>query len=244
MSAILREVKNRALSDDVADAVREAIFSGKYLPGMPLREMHLAKELGVSQKTVRDALVKLERYGLVVRVPNTETTVTRHSRREVRQRLELRATLEEVAALAAAKRMAKSDYDTLESLLRTLTEHCRAKRHFETAQADLEFHRYIWACADNETLYGLLDQLAVPLFAFVSIMRSLTHIESQHTPQLHRELLAALRSKQATRIKRAVREHHANSYDSFLNSDAESLEEMLAKPPSRAARLVEYVGGK
>jgi DNA-binding GntR family transcriptional regulator len=229
MGTILQQVKNRSLSDDVADAVREAIFSGQYPPGSPLREMHLAKELGVSQKTVRDALVKLERYGLVVRVPNTETTVTRHSRREVRQRLELRATLEEVAALAAARRMKEPDYAALETRLQTLTAHSRAKRHFETAQADLEFHRYIWSCADNETLYGLLDQLAVPLFAFVSIMRSLTHTESRRTPELHRELLDALKSKQPPRIRGAVRSHYANSYDGFLNSDAESLQEILSK---------------
>lgn len=56
MGTILQPVKNRSLSDDVADAVRDAIFSGQYPPGSPLREMHLAKELGVSQKTVRDAL--------------------------------------------------------------------------------------------------------------------------------------------------------------------------------------------
>ena len=75
----------------------------------------------------------------------------------------------------------------------------------------------------------LLDQLAVPLFAFVSIMRGLTHKETQRTPELHRELLDALQSKQPARIRRAVRGHYANSYDSFLNSDSESLQEMLTQ---------------
>ena len=69
----------------------------------------------------------------------------------------------------------------------------------------------------------------MPLFAFVSIMRSLTRLETKRTPELHRELLDALKSKQAARIKRAVRGHYANSYDGFLNSDVESLEDMLMK---------------
>src|SRR5262245_15332610 len=128
MSAILKPVKNRSLSDDVSDALREAIFSGRFRPGSALREMHLAKELDVSQKTVRDALVKLGRYGLVVRVPNKETTVTRYTQREVRQRLTLRATLEEIAALEAAKLMKESDYAALENKLRTLTELCRGDK--------------------------------------------------------------------------------------------------------------------
>ncbi|MFN0120025.1 MAG: GntR family transcriptional regulator [Blastocatellia bacterium] len=229
MSAILKPVRNRSLSDDAADAVREAIFSGKYRPGSPLREMHLAKELDVSQKTVRDALVKLERYGLVVRVPNKETTVARHSRREVRQRLTLRATLEEMAALEAVKLMKEADYAALDDKLRLLAEFCRGDRYFEAAQADLDFHRYIWARAENETLYAMLDQLSVSLFAFVSIMRSLCNTGIEFTAEQHRELLDALKSKKPARISRAVRGHFANSYDDFLNSDVESLEEMLAQ---------------
>ena len=229
MSGVLKPVKNRSLSDDVSDAVREAIFSGRFRPGSPLREMHLAKELDVSQKTVRDALVKLERYGLVVRVPNKETTVTRHSRREVQQRLDLRATLEEMAALEAAKLMKAEDYDALDGKLHLLTGFCRDERYFEAAQADLDFHRYVWARADNEMLYSMLDQLAVSLFAFVSIMRSVCHTGMELTADQHQELLDALKSRKAARISRAVRGHFANSYYDFLNSDVESLEEMIAR---------------
>jgi DNA-binding GntR family transcriptional regulator len=225
----LKPVKNRSLSDDVAATLREEIFAGRFKPGMPLREMHLAKELDVSQKTVRDALVKLERYGLVVRVPNKETTVTRHSRREVQQRLELRATLEEVAALRAAKLMKDADYALLENLVHSMAEYCSQDKYFEAGQVDLDFHRYIWERADNETLYTILDHLTVPLFAFVSIMRSISHTGMTHTAAQHQELLDALKSKKAARISRAVRGHFANSYDGFLNSDVESLEAMLMK---------------
>lgn len=229
MSTPLKPVKNRSLSDDVADTLREAIFSGRFMPGAPLREMHLAKELDVSQKTVRDALVKLERYGLVVRVPNKETTVTRHSRREVQQRLELRATLEEIAALRAAKLMKDADFAHLKALVDLLSEYCRQEKYFEAAQVDLDFHRYIWERADNETLYAILDHLAVPLFAFVSIMRSISHTGMKQTAKEHQQVLDALKSKKAARISRAVRGHFANSYDGFLNSDVESLEAMMAQ---------------
>src|SRR5215475_13455034 len=105
MNVTLKPVKNRALSDDVFETLRDAIFSGMLKPGDSLRELHLAKELSVSQATVRDALVKLERFGLVVRVPNKETVVTRHSRREIRERIAIRATLEEMAFVDAADAM-------------------------------------------------------------------------------------------------------------------------------------------
>ncbi len=40
------------------------------------------------------------------------------------------------------------------------------------AQADLEFHRYVWQCSGNETLCSLLEQVTAPLFAFISVLRS------------------------------------------------------------------------
>ena len=62
-------------------------------PGDPLRELHLARELGVSQATVREGLVQLERLGLVVRTPNIGTHVTKLSRQEIEERVELRKLL-------------------------------------------------------------------------------------------------------------------------------------------------------
>src|SRR5262245_44005352 len=152
MSVSLKPVKNRALSDDVFETLRDAIFSGRLKPGDPLRELRVAKELAVSQATVRDAVVKLERFGLVVRVPNKETIVTCHSSREIRERVAIRATLEEMAFLEAARALTEEDYEALEGKLRRVSDSFKRKEDFEAAQVDLDFHRYYWRRAGNETV--------------------------------------------------------------------------------------------
>jgi DNA-binding GntR family transcriptional regulator len=227
MSVTLKPVKNRALSDDVFETLRDAIFSGRLKPGDPLRELRVAKELSVSQATVRDALVKLERFGLVVRVPNKETIVTRHSRREIRERVAIRATLEEMAFVEAAHFMTEEDYAALEGKLRRISDSFKRKEYFDAAQFDLDFHRHVWRRSGNETLAEMLDYLTTPLFAFISILRSVGAGELKDVVAPHEDLLAALRSKKASRIRRAVREHVIGSYNGFLNSGVESLEEML-----------------
>jgi DNA-binding GntR family transcriptional regulator len=227
MSVSLKPVKNRALSDDVFETLRDAIFSGRLKPGDPLRELRLAKDLSVSQATVRDALVKLERFGLVVRVPNKETIVTRHSRREIRERVAIRATLEEMAFVEAAEAMTEEDYAALEGKLRRVSDSFKRKEYFDAAQFDLDFHRYIWRRSGNETLAEMLDYLTTPLFAFISILRSAGAAELKDVVAPHEDLLAALKSKKASRIKQAIREHIIGSYNGFLNSGVESLEEML-----------------
>jgi len=236
MRVSLKPVKNRALSDDVFETLRDAIFSGRLKPGDPLRELHVAKELSVSQATVRDALVNLERFGLVVRIPNKETIVTRHSSREIRERVAIRANLEEMAFLEAARALTEEDYAALEGKLRRVSDSFKRKEYFEAAQFDLDFHRYIWRRSGNETLAEMLDYLTTPLFAFISILRSVGAGELRDVVAPHEDLLAALRSKKASRIRQAVREHIIGSYNGFLNSGVESLEEMLQ---GRNAELAE-----
>ncbi|HKX33264.1 MAG TPA: GntR family transcriptional regulator [Blastocatellia bacterium] len=227
MKVTLKPVKNRALSDDVFETLHDAIFYGRLRPGDPLRELHLAKELAVSQATVRDALVKLERFGLVVRIPNKETIVTPHASREVRERIQIRATLEELAFLEASGRLTDDDFVVLEEKLRSLTDSFGRREFGSAAQYDLDFHRYIWQRSGNDLLCEMLDYLTAPLFAFISMLRSVGAGRLKEAMPPHEDLLAALRSQQPSLIRQAVREHVMDSYHDFLDSGAESLEKVI-----------------
>ena len=66
----LTPIRAGSLRQQVQERVFEAILAGHFLPGDPLRELDLARDLRVSQATVREALLRLESTGLVVRVPN------------------------------------------------------------------------------------------------------------------------------------------------------------------------------
>src|SRR5262249_32457724 len=58
-------IQRRSTTEQAADAVRQAILSGRLLPGTPLRESALAAELGVSRSTLREAARTLDSEGLV-----------------------------------------------------------------------------------------------------------------------------------------------------------------------------------
>src|ERR1700747_358829 len=58
------------LSDEGGDRIREAILMGQFAPGDRLREEQLAEALHVSRGPIRNALLQLEREGMVVRRPN------------------------------------------------------------------------------------------------------------------------------------------------------------------------------
>src|SRR5271166_4846796 len=97
-SARLKPIRNATVKSQVASILREAIFSGKVGLGEALRELHLARELGVSQASIREGLHELEVAGLVVRTANIGSRVTTLSSDEIRGRLQVRLALEEIAA--------------------------------------------------------------------------------------------------------------------------------------------------
>jgi DNA-binding GntR family transcriptional regulator len=214
----LQPARNSTLKFTVARAVRDAIFAGRFGPGDALRELHLAKEWNVSQPTVREALLEIEKQGLVVRTPNVGTVVTNLSSDEIREQIELRLLLEKVAAVKAAARMQPADFRELEQRLAALTAAVAANQYFEAAQADLEFHRQIWACSGNRSLARALDQVAVPLFAFVSILRSAGSHDLIRVMSSHAAIVEALRLRDRARIEEVIAQHGQDGYREFLNS--------------------------
>ena len=71
----LQPIRDSFLKEQAAAAIRAAVFGGQFGPGVALRELHLARDLRVSQPTIREAPLDLEGEGLVIRTPNVGTAV-------------------------------------------------------------------------------------------------------------------------------------------------------------------------
>jgi DNA-binding GntR family transcriptional regulator len=210
----LKPLKEASLRVQVARTIRQAIFSGQFPPGAQLLEMHLARDLGVSQTTIREALVQLEQAGLVNRIPNKGTSVTTVSPEEVRRRLTIRTLLEGLAWVTAASRMRSKEFEHLEKLLdriRAATEISSQK-----AEAELAFHRYIWEQSGNATLVRMLDLVTPPLFAFITPMRKHQLKDVKKLDRAHEEVLLALRRGDPEDLTETLREHLESSYGKFL----------------------------
>ena len=92
----------KPLRDVVFENLREAILEGKLEPGQRLMEVQLAEQLGVSRTPVREAIRKLELEGLVVMLPRKGAYVADVSLKDIIDVLEIRSTLEGLAAYLAA----------------------------------------------------------------------------------------------------------------------------------------------
>lgn len=224
----LQPLKNGLLAGRVAETIRHAIFSSHFQPGAQLLEAHLARDLQVSQTTVREALVQLDQIGLVVRFPNKGSFVTKLSEAEIRDRLAIRWLLEGLAWVEASKRLTDEDYAELERILdNDLANAVREDDFPRAADVELGFHSIIWQRSGNPTLAETLSHLTPPLFVHATRQRRDMGVSNADSCERHRAILEALRTKSPVRIQQRLNEHFG-AFESLFEPPGEAVE-ALAK---------------
>jgi DNA-binding GntR family transcriptional regulator len=158
-----------ALPDQVADLLRGMIISGKWHPGQRIVETRIARELGLAQPTVREALGKLEEAGLVVRTQNSGCSVTQLTASEYSQIFRVRMTMECLVVEMLIENRSAAQAAELKAALHALKAAAADRSVENFYRADLELHRTMWRLTGNKFLEKVLAQVVVPLFAFAMI---------------------------------------------------------------------------
>ena len=157
------------LTQLVVEALREKILNGAIAPGERLVESRLSEEFSVSRMPVREALRQLAASGLVTIEPRRGATVTAFQTTQLRELVEVRATLEALNAKLAAQRHDPEQIAKLNALLEEGTRLASNHDDLETlAQLNRRFHDSLGHIAANSVLQEVMlilrDRTAV-LFA-------------------------------------------------------------------------------
>jgi len=143
----------------VVDSIRDRILSGAYEPGERLVEAHLSTELGVSRMPVREALRVLAAEGIVAIEPRRGATVATYSAEQIRELVEVRATLEALNAKLAAKRHDPDHIRKLEQILATGSKNSEKTELAKLNQDNNTFHEALADGAANTTLREMVRSL-------------------------------------------------------------------------------------
>jgi DNA-binding GntR family transcriptional regulator len=194
----------------VAASLREEILSGELGPGTKLVEVDLAQEYGTSRGPVREALRELAREGLVAelaRVGAFVSTLTGHDLSEV---YGVREGLELIACRATVERASDKEIEALEvHLVAFEGSWQKGAGYLESAVHDLAFHRGIVALSGNGRMAGMYDQmLAQTMLLLRAAAEESPHLHEEMRPAAHRDILDALRARDAERAARAIDAHY------------------------------------
>ncbi|HVJ80484.1 MAG TPA: GntR family transcriptional regulator [Planctomycetia bacterium] len=188
----------------VRRTIVERIVAGVYQPGDRLIELQLARELGVSQAPVREALRELEAARMVESTPHRGTRVRVESAKEMRDAYFTRGILEEGAARGAAKAF-KGKAVALRAACEAIIAAAEAGELPEQAAANQTFHRMIVAAAGNEVLLRLWDELAFETRTRVRLARD--GAKRVADAKTHRPIVDALEKGDGRSAGKLLREH-------------------------------------
>lgn len=197
------------LRDVVFNTLREAILKGQLAPGERLMEIRLAERLGVSRTPIREAIRKLELEGLVLMIPRKGAEVAKISTKSLRDVLEVRRSLEELAIELACQRITEAQLEELEKAKEVFAEALKTKEVMHIAESDEKFHDIIYQATGNVRLVQILNNLREQMYRY-----RLEYIKYEEKRQVlmieHERILKAVKTRNIPEAKAAVREHIDN----------------------------------
>ena len=189
---IFQKIERKSSRNKVYDAIRDAIFSGKLLPGQRLTETQLAEDFNVSRVVIREALQQLAHDGLVVQNSYKGTNVVLLRSKEVNEILSVRVALETEAVRQAKPLLTEDDKYELKRLVKEVDSTQEPYLH---TRLDSQLHEKIWELSGNQTLKRILIHLTAPLFAMSVIVRQSKQFDPRSekaTYGKHEELIEAI----------------------------------------------------
>ncbi len=203
--------RRRGLADEVADRVRDAIFGGAYPPGAQLREVELSEALGVSRGPVREALLKLEREGLVRSEWHRGAIVTTLSDVDVAELDSLRSALEQLAVRLVVANAPETELAAIDEVVDRMD---RARDEHEMVRCDIDFHDAVYAASGHRRLVEAWQAIRsqVHLFLLTRIGVSSDGYRA-NIPAEHRRLASALRARDGERALELFAVHRGQALD-------------------------------
>jgi DNA-binding GntR family transcriptional regulator len=206
------KLNNRPLYEDVADRLREQIFSKQLPPGSWLDEQNLADQFGISRTPMREAIKVLASEGLITIKMRRGAYVTEVVRRDLEQIFTILSLLEGQAAKEAATKATEAELNLLDHLHHRL-ETAAADRDLEQFfEINVKFHELIQEIAGNRWMNGVIADLRKVLK--LHRRDSLTSTgRLQNSLVEHREILRALLQRDEMAAESAMRIHLANGLE-------------------------------
>jgi DNA-binding GntR family transcriptional regulator len=201
----------RALYEEVAELLRQRIFSRELEPGSWIDELRLAEEYGISRTPLREALKVLAAEGLVTMKVRRGAYVTEVSEKDLADVYHLLSLLESDAAGVVAGQASEAELAELERLHAEL-EAAAKPGHVDRAHffaLNERFHMRLLAIANNRWR----DQMVADLRKVMKLNRHNSLLKAGRIDESlneHRAIMAAIKARDAGAAMARTQEHFRN----------------------------------
>jgi DNA-binding GntR family transcriptional regulator len=195
-------------SDYAYTRLRDGILSGEFEPGTVLHQATLAKTIGISTTPLREAMRRLMTEGLVELDAHRDARVSALTAEEARDLLEVRRSLDPLAAALAAERRSKDDIRLMREAATSLHPFSDDVRVAQLV-AHRRFHTAIYMASHNDLLISTLDALwdKADRYRRLGLQLKRDQPERDQKKHEHAELLDAVIGGDSDRAAEVMRHH-------------------------------------
>ncbi len=198
--------KGRFLREQVYKNLKGNILNGELSPNTRLIEEKLADEMGTSRTPVREAIQKLEKEGLIKKLPRGGFIVSEITDEDIDEVFGIRGILEGYAGYLATLKAGVEDIEALEEIVRKEEECMKDHNMDEIVRLNTEFHDRLYRTAKSERLYNIINDLRDFIYRFRKIIFRFTGM-AEISIQDHKDMIRLMKSKKASRVESLIRRH-------------------------------------
>ena len=206
-------LSRRTVAEQAADMLRERILGGYLAAGTPIRQEHLAAELGISRIPLREALKQLEAEGLVTIEPHKGATVAELSIAEIDELFQLRLRLETWILSLALPRLGADDFAALDVLI---AEQQAPDNLARWGDLNWRFHEVMYRPADRPVTLKMLKRIHDNIDRYLRLEIS-SNAGRARALREHQALLAYCRAGEVTKAIDLLESHIQQTAESLIS---------------------------
>jgi DNA-binding GntR family transcriptional regulator len=202
-----KEFTKRSLyREEICDYLKDLILLGELKPGDRIVETRCAKELGVSQSPVREAIRELEMIGLVENRPFQGCYVKAHTSKDVKDSYKVRISLETLGMKEAVESITDEQLREIHDVMKEME--LAAKNHeFDLyIRLDTLFHQKIIEVSGNRMLLRLWSQCYIREWTYIAT-KKLSALGLENLAVRHEAIYDALVERNERKALQAVISH-------------------------------------
>lgn len=232
----LSPVTRPSTVDLITAELRNAIYSGALRVGSGLREIEMARQLGVSRGAFREAAQRLVAEGIVVATPGRGMSVRTIGREGIRPLYAARTMVETTAARLAVDRASDRQVAAVRSAHDALVRAEAAHDAMRVGAADLAVHWELVAASGNPWLQQWMSTLIVEV-RIASFTVSEEYTVRTDAAASHAPLVERLEARDADGLEAAIRANLDDAVMRLLAPDTAGVEILEEPRPLPAPRL-------
>ncbi len=197
-------IRKEKFSNQACRYIEDKIISGEYKDGDRLVETKIAKELGISQSPVREALRELEVMGFVEIKPYSGCFVRSVDEKKLYQIYSLRTLLECYAVRESIADISDEAFQEMEDILQKMREYSEQGNRTELARYDVAFHSLIVESAHDSMLEKMWKLVGAPQWTKMAIS---SYADLSYFPESHQRLFDLAKKHDLKGLEKELQDH-------------------------------------